>query len=336
MPPNTIPMKSRLKQLRFLCQSLFALFCLYIGYRFYAFYIWAIEPTAHASVPRPPAVEAFLPLGALVSIKRLLLGAEFDTIHPAGLSIFLAILLISLFLRKGFCGWICPIGFASNLAERAGQKMGTLFSLPPWVDIPLLSLKYLLLGFFVYLILWNMDLASLTAFHNSPYNLISDAKMLHFFLQPTMLAGSIMVGIILASFFLRNFWCRYLCPYGGLLGLLALASPFQIKRDPDTCIECNKCDRICPASITITNKQTVRNSECIGCLECVQVCPAPDCLTLALPGKKQTHPLLLPGLTIGLFFLCFFLAKISGHWHTQVPVEVFQHYYQMIDDIGHP
>jgi polyferredoxin len=336
MPPTPVSFKSRLSQLRFLCQSLFTLFCLYVGYRFYAFYAWAIDPAVHNSAPRPPAVEAFLPLGALVSLKRLLLGAEFDTIHPAGLSIFLAVLLISLFLRKGFCGWICPVGFASNLAERAGKKMQSLFSLPAWIDIPLLSLKYLLLGFFAYLILWKMDLASLTDFHNSPYNLISDAKMLHFFLQPSVLAGSIMLAIVIASFFLRNFWCRYLCPYGGLLGLLALVSPFQVQRDPDTCIECKQCDRICPGSITITNRKTVRNAECIGCLECVQACPVPDCLNLALPGKRKTHTLLLPGLTVGLFFLCFFLAKASNHWHTQVPVETFQHYYQMIDDIGHP
>jgi polyferredoxin len=336
MSSNTVPMQTKLSQLRFLSQLLFALFCLYIGWRFYAFYLWAIDPVAHPSVPRPPAVEAFLPLGALVSIKRWLSGAEFDTIHPAGLTIFIAAILISLFLRKGFCGWICPIGFASNLAERAGKKMRILYSLPGWIDIPLLSIKYLLLVFFAYLILWKMDLTSLTDFHNSSYNLISDAKMLHFFLQPSMLAGSIMLGIILVSFLLRNFWCRYLCPYGGLLGLLALASPFQIKRAPDTCIDCKKCNRVCPASITITNRQTVRNAECIGCLECVQACPVPDCLNLALPGKKQVHPILLPGLTIGLFFLCFFLAKMSGHWHTQVPVEVFQHYYQMIDTIGHP
>ncbi len=336
MPPDTAGIQTRLSQLRFLSQSLFALFCLYTGYRFYVFYLWAVDPAAHAPVPKPPAVEAFLPLGALVSMKRWLSGAEFDTIHPAGLTLFIAALLISIFLRKAFCGWICPIGFASNLAERAGKKMRILLSLPAWIDLPLLSLKYLLLGFFSYLILWKMDLTSLTDFHNSSYNLISDAKMLHFFLHPSALAGSIMLGIIVLSFVIRNFWCRYLCPYGGLLGLLALVSPFQIKRDPATCIDCKKCNRICPASITITNRLTVRNAECVGCLECVQVCPAPACLNLALPGKKYIAPLLLPLLTIGLFFLCFLIAKVSGHWHTQVPMDVFQQFYQMIDDIGHP
>ncbi len=327
---------SRLSLLRLSCQSLFALFCLFIGWQFYSFYLWALDPITHQYVARPPSVEAFLPLGALVSLKRLFLGAEFDTIHPAGLTIFIAALLISLFLRKGFCGWICPVGFFSNMVERFSKKTRILLSLPAWIDIPLLSLKYLLLGFFSYLILWNMGLEDLTDFHRSSYNLISDAKMLHFFLHPSTLAGSIMLGILLISFVLRNFWCRYLCPYGGLLGILALISPFQVKRAPETCIDCKKCEDACPSSIRITRKTTVRNAECIGCLECVQVCPAQKCLTLAVPGTKDTNLLLLPGLLLGLFFTCYIIALISGHWYSHVPNEVFQHYYQLIDTIGHP
>lgn len=338
MPPNKEQnlLRSRLSIMRLSCQSLFALFCLFVGWQFYSFYLWALNPTTHAFVARPAAVEAFLPLGALVSLKRLLLGAEFDTLHPAGLTLFIGALLISLLLRKGFCGWICPIGFASNLAERASKKMRILFSLPVWIDLPLLSLKYLLLGFFGYLILWNMGLESLTDFHHSPYNLIADAKMLHFFLQPSILAGSIMIGIILISFIIRNFWCRYLCPYGALLGVVAFFSPFQIKRAPDTCTDCKKCERVCPSSIHITKRKTVRNAECIGCLECVQSCPAQNCLTLSVPGKKEITPLLLPALILALFFLCYFIARISGHWQSEVPVEVFQHYYRMIEEIGHP
>lgn len=82
--------------------------------------------------------------------------------------------------------------------------MRIIFSLPAWVDLPLLGLKYLLLSFFAYLILWKMDLESLTAFHNSSYNLISDAKMLHFFLQPSILAGSIMLFLVLISFVIKK------------------------------------------------------------------------------------------------------------------------------------
>ncbi len=333
---NNNSLNQKISRLRLLSQSLFAIFCIYVGWQFYSFYLWALDPSGNSFVPRPSAVEAFLPLGALVSLKRFLMGAEFDTIHPAGLTIFIAAILISLFFRKGFCGWICPIGFSSNLAERVGKKTGIMFALPAWIDLPLLSVKYLLLGFFAYLILWRMGLSELTDFHRSPYNLISDAKMLHFFLQPSVLAASIMLGIILFSFIIRNFWCRYLCPYGALLGLTALLSPLQIRRDPETCTSCKKCERACPASIHITRRKTVRNCECIGCLECVQACPEDECLTLATPCKKTVTPLLLPALTLGLFFLCYLVARLSGHWNSEIPVEVFQRYYQMIDKIGHP
>lgn len=327
---------SRLSSLRLFCQSLFAIFCLFVGWQFYAFYLWALDPASNSYVPRPASVEAFLPLGALVSLKRLVLGAEFDTIHPAGLSLFIAAIGISLLLRKGFCGWICPIGFASNLAERVSKKCKILFPLPVWLDLPFLSLKYLLLGFFGYLILWAMDLDGLTAFHNSSYNMVTDAKMLHFFLQPSVLAGSIMLGIIVVSFFIRNLWCRYLCPYGALLGLAALASPFQLHRDKDSCITCQKCERACPASIKITRKETIRTAECVGCLECIQACPVDNCMTLSLPGKKAVNPYLLPILILGLFFLCYTIAQFSGHWESQIPVEIFQQNYQDMLNIGHP
>lgn len=325
----------RIASLRLISQSLFALFCLLIGLQFYRFYLWATNGSGHVAY-RPPAVEAFLPIGALVSLKRLILSGEYDTIHPAGLTIFLAALFLGLVMRKGFCGWICPIGFASNLAERLGQKLHILIPIPSWLNLPLLSLKYLLLGAFSWLILWKMNLQDLTAFHYSSYNLIADAKMLHFFLDPSMLAASIMIALVLLSFMVKNLWCRYLCPYGGLLGILALFSPFQIKRDPKLCIQCKKCEAVCPGSIQITARQTVRNCECIGCLECLPVCPQKECLQLSLPGKTTTSPLLLPSLVIGSFLLFWLVARSTGHWQSQIPPETFQRHYQQIQSIGHP
>src|ERR1035437_8790231 len=39
----------------------------------------------------------------------------------------------------------------------------------------------------------------------------------------------------------QNFWCRYLCPYGALMGLVSLASPLRIRRETSLCIDCGKC-----------------------------------------------------------------------------------------------
>jgi polyferredoxin len=324
-------------RLRLLSQSLFASFCLVVGLQFYQFYLWATGTSDHIAPFRPPAVEAFLPLGALVSLKRLVLSGEYDAIHPAGLTIFLAALFLGLFLRKGFCGWICPIGFASNLAEKTGRKLRLLMTIPSRIGLPLLSLKYLLLITFSWLIIWKMNLQEINSFHFSSYNLVSDGKMLHFFLHPSLLAGSIMLFLTILSFIMKNPWCRYLCPYGGLLGILAIFSPFQVKRNQHLCIDCKRCEAVCPASIEITNRRTVRNCECIGCLECLPVCPQEECLTLSMPGKATSiPPLLMPTLIIGSFLLFWLLAKLSNHWQSLVPLSTFQHYYQQLQSIGHP
>jgi len=71
----------------------------------------------------------------------------------------------------------------------------------------------------------------------SDYGLIADVKMLNFF-RMIGETGAIMISIlILASVFIQNFWCRYLCPYGALLGLASLLSPLRIRRNEEACID---------------------------------------------------------------------------------------------------
>jgi len=324
-----------LGSLRRLVQTGFAIFCLYAGWRFYYFYLWATGQSA-LPVSRPPAVEGFLPISALVSLKRLVLTGNYDSIHPAGLTIFIAALTIGLLLRKGFCGWICPVGFVSNLIESAGRRLRLRRELPIWLNYPLLSIKYLLLAFFSYLIVWKMDIQQIEAFHNSPYNLAVDARMLLFFLEPSRFAAIVMIFLVLISFVLRNFWCRYLCPYGALLGLPAMVGPLQIKRDPAICIDCKKCEKACPASLHIAAKQTVRSGACIGCLECVAVCPQQDCLTLASPWWRKLPPIVLPLAVLTVFLLFWAVALLTGHWYSAVPPEVFQKLYTAAAKIVHP
>lgn len=310
-------------------QTAFLAYTLRIGYRFYQFYLWAIGQST-AAVTRPAGVEGFLPISALLSAKRFILTGHFDPIHPAGLTIFLSALVTALLFRKGFCGWICPVGSLSNLCERILRKIPLRIpELPVWLNRPLLSLKYILLSFFLYIIIWKMDLQTVAAFQRSFYNLAADAKMLLFFIAPSPLAGGIIMAIIVLSLLFRNFWCRYLCPYGALLGLLALASPFQIRRDASTCINCHQCDEICPGSLVVSRQQTVRSCECVGCMDCVSVCPRENCLTVKVPGGRQVTNYLVPAAIILTFFAFFAAALITGHWHSKVPVETLQKVYRI-------
>jgi polyferredoxin len=341
MPPagllHDLQRDRRIGVLRRGVQTAFALFCIYAGVRFYQYYLW-VSGQSDSYVPRPPSVEAFLPIGALVNLKHLLLTGRFDPIHPAGLTIFIAALVIGLLLRKGFCGWICPVGFTSNLAESAGRKAKVLVRPPAWLDYPLLSLKYLLLFFFSYLILLQMDLAAIENFNRSTYNLVVDTKMLYFFLAPSALSLWILLFLTAVSFFVRNFWCRYLCPYGALLGLLSFFSPVAVRRKEQNCIDCGRCDRVCPGSIKVSQKKHVRTPECIGCGECVSTCPAKNCLALGAPGGRKLPLLLLPAAVLVLFFSFYGWAVLTGHWHSSLTPEMMRQIYSTVDlhQLAHP
>lgn len=322
-------------KLRLLVQSSFLLFCLYSGYRFYQFYQWAIGNST-TFVPRPPAVEGFLPISGLVSFKYFLLTGIYDRIHPAALTIFIAALLIAVFFRKGFCGWICPVGFVSHLVERIAQRLKILWRPPNWLDYPLLSFKYLLLAFFSWLILVAMDQSAIEAFSSTPYNLVVDARMLLFFIAPTTTTIWVLSILVIASFFLRNFWCRYLCPYGALMGIFSWLGPLRIKRDEQSCINCKKCEKVCPGSIRVAEQAVVTSPECLGCLECVATCPVDNCLQVATYGRRKLPTWLLPSGVVFLFLVVWAVANFTGHWQTEIPLEIFKSYYPLATEMGHP
>lgn len=154
--PDTAPSKGRstrtllasvsISRLRTTVQACFTLICIFAGYRFYCFYLWTLD-RSETYVSRPPSVEAFLPISALLGLKRLALTGRWDPVHPAGLTIFVAALAIAFLFRKGFCGWICPVGFVSNLLEKIGKPFRFGNQLPAWLDYVFLCLKYLLLTF---------------------------------------------------------------------------------------------------------------------------------------------------------------------------------------------
>lgn len=317
---------SAMSTLRLTVQSLFGLFTLYAGYRFYLFFLWATEDGGY--VPRPPSVEGFLPISALLGLKRFLHTGSYDLIHPAGLTILLAAVFISLLLRKGFCGWICPVGFASNLTEKAGKLCGARRRPPLWLDYSLSPVKYLLLLFFIFMIFVRMDLAAVEIFLRAPFNLAADANMLIFFLNPSPVAAAVLFLLAAGSLVLPNPWCRYFCPYGALLGLVAAFGPVQVRRNQAECSHCKKCEEICPAALRITRKKTIRSPGCIGCMECVSVCPQKNCLKNSAAGKNLS-PLLIPLGTVCLFLFAWMLARQTGFWESSISPVIFKKSYQL-------
>ncbi|RJP81721.1 MAG: 4Fe-4S binding protein [Candidatus Zixiibacteriota bacterium] len=319
----------------------FLLLTLWIGLEFTLF-VWQLQDGAIPTVQRPPGVEAFLPISALISLKYWLLTGIFNQVHPSAAVLLLIILVSAFFLKKGFCSWVCPVGLLSEYLARLNRmfrrgktkrrKHATPRGLPRWADYPLRGIKYLLLAFFLWAVLVQMDVITLEKFIYSPYNRVADIKMWAFFAEPSALTLYVLGALVFLSVVVPYFWCRYLCPYGALLGAVSLVSPWQIRRNRATCTDCGKCSKVCPARIQVHTARWVASDECHACLKCVDACPVKDTLYLALPAHKAKMPrLAYAALIVLLFLLGTSAARLAGYWHNRISGEEYLRHMQQLD-----
>lgn len=241
----------KLAALRRTFQFAFLALNVWLGGTFY-FWVHRIETGAFERLPaRPAGIEGWLPFAGLMNLKFWITTGHLPVTHPAALFLLVAFLAIAFLLRKAFCSWLYPLGTLSEYFWRAGRKVfGRNFQLPRWLDLPLRGLKYLLLGFFAWAVA-NMPAEAITEFMRSPYGAIANVRMLNFFRDLGETAAIVIGVLMLASVLIQNFWCRYLCPYGALLGVASLFSPLRIRRSESDCIDCAKCARACPSSLPV-------------------------------------------------------------------------------------
>jgi polyferredoxin len=317
-------------------QVAFLLLNLWIGLQFYLFVrhygTWGQSP----AVPRPPGVEGWLPIASLMNLKAFLLTAEVPRLHPAGLFILISFLAISLVFRKSFCSWFCPIGTISETLWKFGRRVfGRNYRLPLWLDILLRGCKFLVLGLFVYAIV-NMPVIAIRQFLEGPYGVVADVKMMNFFRYMSTTAAVVITILVVASIFVQNFWCRYLCPYGALLGFFSLLSPAKIRRNPDLCIDCAKCAKACPSRLPVNRKSAIHSMECVACYECVSACPAQGALGMTFAGDSPLSPRALSFGIVVIFAGLVLVAMVTGNWYAQIPPEVYQDLIPRAHEFSHP
>ena len=299
----------------------------WIGVQFYLWVRWAESGGQALEVSRPAGVEGWLPIEGLMQLKYFLLTRQLPQIHAAGFFLFVSFLVMSVVFRKSFCSWLCPVGTVSEYLWKLGRAtFHRNFQLTRWADIALRSLKYMVLSFFIYAVA-SMSAGAIAEFLGSPYALVVDVRMLNFFRYLGTTTALVILGMVIASIFIQNFWCRYLCPYGAFLGLVSLFSPARITRNLSSCIDCAKCARACPSALPVDKLIQIRSVECTGCLECVAVCPAKDALTMSVPvGLRKRHAVPVWSMAAGIAIIFFGLvgyAKYNNHWNTELPKHVY-------------
>jgi polyferredoxin len=305
--------------LRILVQMIFLGLTLWLGLRFYHFVSNIIAGDAVLIADRPAGIEAFLPISGLLGLTAWIKGAGLNSIHPAAAVMLLAAISVALLLRRSFCSWICPLATISECVWKTGFNLFRCSrSLPKALDVLFRCIKYLLLAFFLHSIIITMSAESLQLFIHSDYHKIADVRMLDYFWHISPMALSIILFLLAISLLLRNPFCRFLCPYGALLGLAALLSPTRVSRDEECCIACGVCSQVCPSHIDVMRKKSVVSVECIGCWRCISHCRVNEALSMRFAGRYAIPGILFAMLVVFLFWGGSLIAKATGNWQTSI------------------
>jgi polyferredoxin len=225
------------------------------------------------------SLHALCPFGGVVSIYQQVTTSTYvKQIHESSFILMYLAFLLALFFGPVFCGWVCPLGavqeWFSRLGRRIFKKRFNHF-IPYRFDKYLRFLRYIVLARVLYL---TAVTGTLIFIKMDPYY-----ALFNFWTGEVAVTALILLMIVLAaSLFVERPFCKYICPYGAILGVFNLFRIFKIKRNAATCTDCKLCDRSCPMNITVSTSRVIRNHQCISCLECTSdyACPVTDTVEL--------------------------------------------------------
>lgn len=333
------PFNAKINTCRSVCQHLLCLSLFIVAVQ-YCINTIMMKMALTPIVTRPDVVDAFLPIAGGISLRAIVEQGYFDPHHPAAAVMLGVVLLSGLLCKRAFCGWACPLGLLGEYLYKLRTRFIRKEYRPPnWLDWPLRAIKYLLLFALLYIVL-GMPTQGLVGYLQSPYNKIADIKMAMLFVAPGLITLIGFAIILMLAAWRKQGFCRYICPYGALLGLLSFFSPLKIRRDCSHCLieekgmKCDKCTRACPAGIIVHTKTTVRSDECQACLRCIAACPSKAALGLRLKNGYQLNPQGLIALLLILLLALPLISYLFGFWDSQTPWQMREYLLHNIHRIG--
>lgn len=207
-------------------------------------------------------VAGFLQWGFLdttIYLHQVSWGIINGGINPQQAVKVVLILGTSLIAGRLFCGYICPLGVAQELASKVGKNQAH-------IDVKIT--EKIRAAFFIAFIVLGIGLATVVSFN--PFSLVSP------WLDTFKLLALVVVAA--AGVFVYRPYCTLLCPFGFLMNLTSRVSLLKLKIN-ENCIDCRACSRKCP---TGQAQKGSAMAECYLCGRCLKACKK-DAIGLSIP-----------------------------------------------------
>ena len=229
----------------------------------------------------------------------LITSIAYRTIIAASLPALIT-LAATLLLGRFFCGFVCPLGTTIDIFDTALSRVSVTarcratdqahnkpaFSKTASRRTHLLkNLKYLILLFLILTAVLGSSFLHffdpLVIFERSLtlilFPIITYFAAVFFIVNnaiytETLIALAIFLLIISTGFMTERFWCKKLCPFGGILALVSKISLFRFTFH-ENCSKCGLCTEICPTEAIDWPKEKIDSAECINCFKCEYECP---------------------------------------------------------------
>jgi ferredoxin-type protein NapH len=192
---------------------------------------------------------------------------------PMVIGLIVVFLVLTFVAGRIFCGQLCPIGAVQELIYAGPKRTTSAAEKKIAMMIRVIFFIAFLIAGFVF------SVALLRVFGIKEF----------FYLDFSSTFFTVFVILIAISLFFYRPFCRLFCPFGTLLSLAAAQSLFKIRRT-GACIQCGKCEQVCPTAEAGADDAKM---ECYLCGRCTRVCPAKGALkySRAIKGTaKKDQP----------------------------------------------